>query len=55
MIEMDEELYSPLDDAALLLVLLFCGQDAKDKLLYRSEEACMTIYSQPLNHSSATG
>lgn len=55
MIEFDESEYleSTVDDATLLLVLLFCGQEAKDKLLYRSPP-CTTTYSLQSNRSLDT-
>jgi hypothetical protein len=39
----DEYLYSPVDDETLLIVLLLCGQEAKDKLLYKEDAACLTL------------
>lgn len=49
MIEMDETEYleSALDDTALLLVLLFFGEEANDKLLYKRDAECSTTYCQP--------
>lgn len=40
MIEMDEDenLNSLVSDRTLRMVLLFCGQKVKDKLLYRDEK-----------------
>lgn len=41
MIEMDsdEQLNSFVSDRTLRMVLLFCGQKVKDKLLYRDDDA----------------
>lgn len=43
MITMHEDEYytSPLDDETLRIVLLFCGQEVKDKLLYKEDAACL--------------
>ena len=38
----DEYLNSPVDDETLLMVLFLCGQEAKDKLLYKEDAACTT-------------
>lgn len=43
-IEFDESEYlqSIVDDDTLRIVLLLCGQEAKDKLLYKDDAACLT-------------
>lgn len=38
----DEYLQSLVDDETLLMVLLLCGQEAKDKLLYKDDAECLT-------------
>lgn len=37
----DEYLKSAVDDDTLRIVLLLCGQEAKDKLLYKEDAACL--------------
>lgn len=47
----DENYKSAVDDATLRVVLLFFGQEAKDKLLYKDDAAC----SKSLNSFLKTG
>ncbi|WP_171056172.1 hypothetical protein [Paenibacillus sinopodophylli] len=39
----DEYLNSPVDDDTLRIVLLLCGQEAKDKLLYKEDAVCSNL------------
>lgn len=53
MITMHEDEYykSLVDDETLRIVLLFCGQEAKDKLLIKKEDALCSISSNSYTSS----
>lgn len=56
MIVMDESEYyeSLVDDETLRIVLLLCGQEVKDKLLYKKEDAACSTLSIGLSQTGTS-